>query len=83
MKRYTFRFLGFSFFLLGTVGIFLPLMPTVPLYLLAIILLSRSSKKDIVKLKKLPFMGKRIYPYIKKSVKYLRRWNTQRQSLYT
>ncbi len=83
MKRYTFRFLGFSFFLLGTVGIFLPLMPTAPLYLLAIILLSRSSKKDIVKLKKLPFMGKRIYPYIKKSVKYLRRWNTQRQSLYT
>ncbi|MFN4012473.1 MAG: DUF454 family protein [Aquificaceae bacterium] len=83
MKRHTFRFLGFSFFLLGTVGIFLPLMPTVPLYLLAIILLSRSSKKDIVKLKKLPFMGKRIYPYIKKSVKYLRRWNTQRQSLYT
>ncbi|MFN3976272.1 MAG: DUF454 family protein [Aquificaceae bacterium] len=51
MKRHTFRFLGFSFFLLGTVGIFLPLMPTVPLYLLAIILLSRCYKMDIVNLK--------------------------------
>ncbi|MFN3599395.1 MAG: DUF454 family protein [Aquificaceae bacterium] len=83
MKRQTFRFLGFCFFFLGTVGVFIPLMPTVPLYLLAIIFLSRSSKRDVVCLKKLPFLGKRIYPYIKKSVKYLRKWNTPQQSSST
>jgi uncharacterized membrane protein YbaN (DUF454 family) len=67
--------------MLGTVGIFLPIMPTVPLYLLAVLLLSRASKRDIVKIKRLPFLGRYIYPYIKKSVKYLKRWNTQQPSL--
>ncbi|MFN3871148.1 MAG: DUF454 family protein [Aquificaceae bacterium] len=81
MKKQVFRLFGFSFFFLGTLGIFLPIMPTVPFYLLAIIFLARSSKRDIVSLKKLPFLGKRIYPYVKKSVKYLRRWNTPRRSL--
>ncbi|MFN7065503.1 MAG: DUF454 family protein [Aquificaceae bacterium] len=83
MKRQTFKLLGFSFLGFGTLGIFLPIMPTVPFYLLAIIMLSRHSKKDLVRLKSLPFLGKRIYPYIKKSVKYLRRWSTQRPSLST
>jgi len=81
MKKQTYRFLGLSFFMLGTVGIFLPIMPTVPLYLLAILFLSKASKRDIVRLKKLPFLGKKIYPYIKKSVKYLKRWSTPLQSL--
>ncbi|MEJ5338360.1 MAG: DUF454 family protein [Aquificaceae bacterium] len=81
MKRGVYRLFGFSFFGLGTLGIFLPILPTVPLYLLAIIMLSRASKRDIVRLKKLPFIGERIYPYIRKSVKYLRRWNTRPQSL--
>ncbi len=80
MRKNIYRLFGFSLFGLGTLGIFLPLLPTVPLYLLAIILLSRASKRDIVRLKKLPFLGKRIYPYIKRSVKYLRRWNTPPQS---
>lgn len=82
MKKQTYRFLGFSFFVLGTIGIFMPIMPTVPLYLLAVIFLARASKKDIVRLKKIPFIGKRIFPYIKRSVKYLRRWNTRPQSSY-
>ncbi len=80
MKKQTYRLLGFSFFTLGTIGIFMPIMPTVPLYLLAVIFLARASKKDIVRLKKIPFIGKRIFPYIKRSVKYLRRWNTRPQS---
>ncbi len=80
MKKQAYRLLGFSFFTLGTIGIFMPIMPTVPLYLLAVIFLARASKKDIVRLKKIPFIGKRIFPYIKRSVKYLRRWNTRPQS---
>ncbi|QID34096.1 DUF454 family protein [Pampinifervens florentissimum] len=78
-----YRLSGFFFLGLGTLGIFLPILPTVPLYLLALILLSRASKRDIVRLKRIPFIGKRIYPYIKRSVKYLRSWNTRSQSLST
>ena len=78
-----YRLSGFFFLGLGTLGIFLPLLPTVPLYLLAIILLSRASKRDIVRLKRIPFIGKRIYPYIKRSIKYLQSWNTRPQSLST
>ena len=51
-RPYSLR-LTLSFFMLGTVGIFLPIMPTVPLYLLAILFLSKASKRDIVRLKKL------------------------------
>ncbi|MCS6875605.1 MAG: YbaN family protein [Aquificaceae bacterium] len=83
MKKSLYKISGFSFFALGTIGIFLPILPTVPLYLLAILLLSRSSKKDIVKLKKLPFVGKKIYYNIKRSLKYLKKWNTQPQSSST
>ncbi len=78
-----YRLSGFFFLGLGTLGIFFPLLPTVPLYLLALILLSRASKRDIVRLKRIPFIGKRIYPYIKRAVKYLRSWNTRPQSLST
>lgn len=80
MKKKAYRLFGFSLFGLGTLGIFLPILPTVPLYLLSILMLSRASKKDIVRLKRIPFLGKRIYPYVKKSVKYLKQWNTQQQS---
>lgn len=83
MKKQAYRLLGFSFLTLGTLGIFLPIMPTVPLYLLAIIFLAKASKRDIVRIKKLPLLGKRIFPYIKRSVKYLRRWNTQPQNSST
>ncbi len=83
MKRTIHRLLGFSFLGLGTIGIFLPLLPTVPLYLLALLFLSKAGKRDIVRLKRLPFLGKRIHPYIKRSLKYLKRWTTRPQSLYT
>ncbi|MCS6998696.1 MAG: YbaN family protein [Aquificaceae bacterium] len=80
MKKSLYRFSGFSFFALGTIGIFLPVLPTVPLYLLSVLLLTHSSKRDVVRLKRLPILGKRVYPYIKKSVKYLRLWSTRRRS---
>lgn len=73
MKKQTYRLLGFVLLILGTLGVLLPLLPAIPLYVLAISLLSRASKKDIVRLKKLPLLGKRIYTYIKKSLKYLKR----------
>lgn len=37
--------LGIISFLVGTLGIFLPVLPTVPLYLLATFFLAKSSKK--------------------------------------
>lgn len=83
MRRSLYRLSGFSFFVLGTAGIFLPLVPTVPFYLLAVLLLSRSSKRDIVRLKRLPFLGKKVYPYIRRAVKFLRGWTTQPPSSST
>ncbi|MCS6957504.1 MAG: DUF454 family protein [Aquificaceae bacterium] len=83
MKKNLYRISGFSFLVLGTLGAFLPVIPTVPFYLLAVLLLSRSSKKDIVKIKRLPLIGKRIYPYLKRSVKYLKRWTTRQPSFST
>ncbi|MEZ0362033.1 MAG: DUF454 family protein [Hydrogenobacter sp.] len=83
MKRSIYRLFGFSFLALGTAGIFLPLLPTIPFYLLALLLLARASKRDVVKLKKLPFVGEKIYQYVKKSIRYMKRWNTCMPSSYT
>jgi uncharacterized membrane protein YbaN (DUF454 family) len=80
MKTLLFRILGFALFLFGTVGVFLPFIPTVPLYLLSLFLLSKGSKKDIARLKRIPLLGRLVYPYIKRASRYTRRWNTQPQS---
>lgn len=45
MKKITFIILGFLSFFLGTVGIFLPLLPTVPFYLLTAYLWFNSSQR--------------------------------------
>lgn len=45
MKKIIFIILGFLSFFLGTVGIFLPLLPTVPFYLLTAYLWLNSSEK--------------------------------------
>lgn len=45
MKKITFILLGYLAFCLGTVGIFVPLLPTVPFYLLAAYLWCNSSQK--------------------------------------
>lgn len=83
MKRSIYRLFGFLFLALGTVGIFLPLLPTVHLYLLAIFLLARASKRDLVRVKKLPFVGEKIYQYIKKIARYMRRWTIRTQNSFT
>lgn len=43
--KYIYLFLAGLFFLIGTLGIILPLLPTVPFYLLTLFFLSRGSKK--------------------------------------
>ncbi|SJZ48658.1 hypothetical protein SAMN02745116_00494 [Pilibacter termitis] len=45
MKKILFIFLGGISFLIGTIGIVLPFLPTVPFYLLTAFLLMRSSEK--------------------------------------
>jgi uncharacterized membrane protein YbaN (DUF454 family) len=45
LKRHLYRLLGFFFLALGAVGIFLPLLPTTPLVLLATGCFARSSER--------------------------------------
>ena len=45
MLRYLWLGLGFISFLLGTAGIFLPLLPTVPFYMLTLFCFAKGSKK--------------------------------------
>jgi uncharacterized membrane protein YbaN (DUF454 family) len=79
MRKFLYRTLGGILLLLALVGIFLPLLPTVPFVLLAVFFLVKSSKKDLVRLKKIPYIGKILYPYIKRVAK----WNTQQPSSST
>jgi uncharacterized membrane protein YbaN (DUF454 family) len=79
MRKFLYRTLAGIFLLLAFVGIFLPLLPTVPFVLLAVFFLVKSSKKDLVRLKKIPYIGKILYPYIKRVAK----WNTQQPSSST
>jgi uncharacterized membrane protein YbaN (DUF454 family) len=65
--------------LLALVGVFLPLLLTVPLVLLAVFFLVKSSKKDLVRIKRVPYIGKILYPYMKRVAK----WNTQQPSSST
>lgn len=65
--------------LLAVLGIFLPLLPTVPFVPLAVFFLIKSSKKDLVRIKRVPYIGKILYPYIKRVAK----WNTQQPSSST
>ncbi|WP_448584623.1 DUF454 family protein [Thermocrinis sp.] len=74
--KWIYRFFAWSFMILAFIGLFVPLLPTVPFLLLAIFFMVRSSKKDLVRIKKLPFLGRKIYPYIKRWA----RWNTRPQS---
>lgn len=79
MRKFLYRTIAGILLLLAFVGVFLPLLPTVPLVLLAVFFLVRSSKRDLVRIKKIPYIGKILYPYIKRVAK----WNTQQPSSST
>jgi uncharacterized membrane protein YbaN (DUF454 family) len=79
MRRFLYRTIAGILLLLALVGVFLPLLPTVPFVLLAVFFLVKSSKKDLVRIKKIPYIGKILYPYIKRAAK----WNTQQPSSST
>ena len=64
MKYILYLFASLSFGI-GFLGIFLPLIPTVPLFLLGIFLLAKVSRKNVVRIKKVPLIGKRIYRILK------------------
>jgi Uncharacterized protein conserved in bacteria, COG2832 len=79
MRKFLYRAIAGILLLLAFVGVFLPLLPTVPFVLLAVFFLVRSSKRDLVRLKKIPYIGKILYPYIKRVAK----WNTRQPSSST
>jgi len=79
MRKFIYRTIAGILLLLAFVGVFLPLLPTVPFVLLAVFFLVKSSKKDLVRLKKIPYIGKILYPYIKRVAK----WNIRQPSSST
>jgi uncharacterized membrane protein YbaN (DUF454 family) len=79
MRKFLYRTIAGIFLLLAFVGVFLPLLPTVPFLLLAVFFLVKSSKKDLVRIKRVPYIGKILYPYIKRVAK----WNTRQPSSST
>jgi|GEM_PF-1577599 len=79
MRKFLYRAFAGILLLLAFVGVLLPLLPTVPFVLLAVFFLVKSSKRDLVRVKKIPYIGKILYPYIKRVAK----WNTQQPSSST
>jgi uncharacterized membrane protein YbaN (DUF454 family) len=79
MRKFIYRTIAGILLLLAVLGAFLPLLPTVPFVLLAVFFLVRSSKRDLVRIKKIPYIGKILYPYIKRVAK----WNTRQPSSST
>ena len=79
MRKFLYRTIAGILLLLAVLGVFLPLLPTVPFVLLAVFFLVKSSKKDLVRLKKIPYIGKILYPYIRRVAK----WNTRQPSSST
>ena len=79
MRKFLYRTIAGILLLLALVGVFLPMLPTVPFVLLAVFFLVKSSKKDLVRIKRVPYIGKILYPYIKRVAK----WNTQQPSSST
>jgi len=79
MRKFLYRTIAGILLLLAFVGVFLPLLPTVPFVLLAVFFLVKSSKKDLVRIKKIPYIGKILYPYVKRVAK----WNIRQPSSST
>lgn len=66
IQKILFGILGVLFLFLGTVGIFLPVMPTVPFYLLATFCLTKSSTRFHDWFKKTKTYQKYVLPYTSK-----------------
>lgn len=64
MRKKIFIIVGIISVLLGTVGIFIPILPTTPFLLLASFCFSRSSEKLNQKLLHNKFIGSYIYDYV-------------------
>ncbi len=58
--------IGLNFLALGTVGVFLPILPTVPLYLMAAFFLANSNEKLHSKLVNSKFYKENVEPFKKK-----------------
>jgi len=77
MLRALFVFLGFISFVLGFIGIFLPLLPTTPLMLLSAYLFIRSSDRFYYWLINHRLFGRYIHDYIeKRSIPKRVKWYT-------
>ena len=57
IKRYLLIIVGFTSVILGLIGIVLPLLPTTPLFILALACFARSSKRFHEKLLTSPYIG--------------------------
>ncbi len=63
MKKYFYISVGIIAIILGTIGIFLPVLPTVPFLLLALFCFNRSSKKFYNFVTKNKYFGKALKDY--------------------
>ncbi len=63
--RILYLLLGLLFFALGTVGVFLPILPTVPFYLLAAFFFANSNEKLHNKLVSSKFYKENVEPFKK------------------
>ncbi len=62
MKHILFAF-GWAFFIVGLIGVFLPILPTTPFLLLAAGCFSKSSDKFYQWLMNMPHMGERLHDW--------------------
>ncbi|WP_022819851.1 YbaN family protein [Fusobacterium russii] len=63
LKKYFYLSIGFISIILGTIGIFLPVLPTVPFLLLALFCFSKSSEKAYQYIINNKYFGKTIRDY--------------------
>lgn len=68
MKRHLYQLLGLLFFGVGSVGIFVPLLPTVPLWILAAICFASSSSVLQHKIYAHPQFGKTVHDFVEHGV---------------
>jgi hypothetical protein len=68
VKKLLFRVMGVLCFGLGTIGIFVPLLPTVPLWILAAILFAGSSPRMQQRIYDHPMFGETVYDFVEHGV---------------